>query len=340
MNVFVEGPRWTGMWTEVVVDALECAGHRVGWVHHNTRSALQSVSNRLWRATSRRTWIPTLGTGQAQRSNSGLLAAMRDGHWDVLLSIQGKIDAKTVEILRASNPGLQVVFWWGDILTLGGRRRVMDIAPHVDRILLSYRGDLESIRALGVTNAELFLFGVSPRYHCSVDESARLPRPPTHGVVLVGTCYPERCSLVRMLRRRLGTPVEIWGRSWRRCRGTHARRAVTLGEAQVIHARARIALNLHHPGTRDGVNMKYFEIPAVGGFQIVDHQPLMDEPLADRGIVTFHDEAELIELVEYYLAHDAERAELAAASRQRVLDADRYAPRLDALLRRAGPPRS
>ena len=78
--------------------------------------------------------------------------------------------------------------------------------------------------------------------------------------------------------------------------------------------------------------MKYFEIPASGGFQIVDHQPIMDEPLGDRGVASFRSADELIALVDHYLAHEDERAARAAASRRLVLEHDRYAPRLARLL--------
>ena len=178
---------------------------------------------------------------------------------------------------------------------------------------------------------ELFLFGVSPRYH-EVPTGAGEDVPTVPPVVLVGTCYPERCEAVRALGRHLGRPVGVWGRSWRRCADVPAQGAIPLAEAQAIHAGACIALNVHHRDTRDGMNMKYFEIPAAGGFQIVDHQPIMDEELGDRAVATFRSTEELIALVEHYLSHEDERAERAAEARRLVLERDRYAPRLARLL--------
>jgi len=221
------------------------------------------------------------------------------------------------------------VFWWGDILTDRGRARVTAIAPLVDTVLLSYRGDLGSLAAAGLSNIELFLFGVSPRYHLQARDSKRAIE---HEVVLVGTCYPERCAAIEALNRHLEMPVAVWGRSWRRCAQARARGPLALGQAQRVHATSRIALNIHHRDTRDGVNMKYFEIPAAGALQIVDHQPLMDEPLGDRGVVSYRTKDELVERVRYYLNHEEERAERAAEMHRRVLDADCYAPRLARLL--------
>ena len=69
-----------------------------------------------------------------------------------------------------------------------------------------------------------------------------------------------------------------------------------------------------------------------GALQIVDHQPVMDEPLGDRGVVSFRTLDELVDLVQYYLDHEEERAERAADAHRRVLEADCYAPRLARLL--------
>ena len=62
----------------------------------------------------------------------------------------------------------------------------------------------------------------------------------------------------------------------------------------------------------------------------------MDEPLGDRGAITYRDVDELVERVRYFLAHEDERAERAAEAHRRVLEADGYAPRLARLLGEIG----
>jgi len=110
VKVLVEGPRWAGMWTEAVVDAIEGLGWRAVSHYHNVRGPLASLSNRLRRATGRSAWLPTLGTSHAERSNARLRERLDGGGFDVLLSIQGKLDRATIAAARSACPGLRVVF--------------------------------------------------------------------------------------------------------------------------------------------------------------------------------------------------------------------------------------
>ena len=37
MRIFIEGPHWSGMWTEIIADALQGLGHRVAFRYHNRK---------------------------------------------------------------------------------------------------------------------------------------------------------------------------------------------------------------------------------------------------------------------------------------------------------------
>ncbi len=163
MRILIEGPRWAGMWTEAVADAFAELGHENVVHYHNARGRVASLSNRLRRLSERRAWLPTLGTTHVERSNRALEAQLDRGGWDLLFSIQGKLDPALIARARRANPGLRVIVWWGDILTDRGAERIGELAPAVDRVLVSYRGDAERLAAHEAV--ELFLFGVSPRYH-------------------------------------------------------------------------------------------------------------------------------------------------------------------------------
>jgi spore maturation protein CgeB len=79
--------------------------------------------------------------------------------------------------------------------------------------------------------------------------------------------------------------------------------------------------------------MKYYEIPAAGGFQICDWQPLMDSTLLGRQTVACHSLPEFAEQVRYYLAHEQQRRKLVAENSQAVFATTDYQTRLDALFR-------
>ena len=51
MNIFIEGPDWTGKWTEIVADCLQQAGHRTGISYHNRKRLRDRIclAGQSWR---------------------------------------------------------------------------------------------------------------------------------------------------------------------------------------------------------------------------------------------------------------------------------------------------
>ncbi|MGD8619126.1 MAG: glycosyltransferase [Gammaproteobacteria bacterium] len=328
MDIFIEGPRWSGMWTEIIAASLQQLGHRVEYLHHNVRLP----ADRLFLAG--RTWLhgEDRGTAWAQRFRQRLLE--RTGHTprDVLLSIQGKVDAATVQQLRQYSPDLRVLYWWGDILSDAALARIRDAAGFADRILVSYAGSHAQLEKLYGERVMYFPFGVAPAFHSVDTPTSGEQRRFSAAVAFVGTCYPERCELLRYLNTRLASPVTVWGRGWRHCRGVRGHGALSLRESQLVHACSKISLNLHHAGTDNGGNMKYWEIPAAGGFQICDRQPALAATAHGKHTITCRSLPEFAERIRYYLAHTDERLQLAHAANRAVLETAGYAPRLAALL--------
>lgn len=68
------------------------------------------------------------------------------------------------------------------------------------------------------------------------------------------------------------------------------------------------------------VKLRDFEVPACGGFYLVEQAPDYDELFAiGREVETWRTPGELIEKIRYYLAHEDERAAIAAAGQRRAL---------------------
>jgi spore maturation protein CgeB len=327
VKICIEGPRWSGMWTEIIADTLQDLGHRVAFRYHNRKrlSDRMALAGTVLRGTER-------SAAWARRHRRQLLQAMQPGQWDLLLSIQGKLDAASVRQLRAQSPGLRVVFWWGDVLTDKGRAAIREAAVFSDRILVSYRGSYEQLRPLYGDRLVYFPFGVSPAWHSVPELTARDRRRFTADVAFVGTCYPERCELIRYLNTRLASPVRVWGRGWRHCRGSRGHGALSLQDSLKVHACARISLNLHHRDTDNGCNMKFYEIPAAHGFQVCDWQPLLATTALGQSSVACRSLPEFAAAIDYYLAHEQERKRLAAAASRTVFATAGYAQQLAQLL--------
>jgi hypothetical protein len=328
MNIYVEGPRWSGMWTEIIADALHELGHQVDYGYHNHKTA----RDRLTLA------VQSLAPGSdrkhqwAQRQRQRLLARLLNCKVDILLSIQGNIDRHTASLLRKHAPGLRIIYWWGDILTAKAHTRLREAAGFADRLLVSYLGAYQALQPSYGKRLQYFPFGTSKKFHTPGSLSARNRERFGKTVAFVGTYYPERCALIRHLNQLLETPVAVWGRGWRKCHGVKHHGALSLADSLKVYHCSRIVLNLHHVNTPNGFNMKYFEIPAAGGFQLCDWQPLMDAPGTPQAAIACRSAEEFSSQIDFYLEHEQQRHEFSLASRASIIAASAYKPRLATLL--------
>jgi spore maturation protein CgeB len=326
VRIFVEGPWWAGRWTDITVATLQQLGHETACFYHNRRTAADRLRLAASRLAGRRAadW-PAL-------ARQRLAARLVDFGPDLLLSIQGRLDPETAQALRQRLPNLRIVFWWGDILTPGGRRRIEAAAACADRILVSYRGIHEELAPQLGEQLAYFPFAAAPRFHTAGSRTAADRRRLAADVAFVGTCYPERCELIRYLNAHLPQPVRVWGRGWRRCRGVRGRGALSLADCMKVYAGAAVTLNLHHRDTNNGFNMKFYEIPAAGGYQVCDWQPAREDSKLGRLIPACRSPVEFLDQVRHALDHPQERAALAARASAEVLAHETYEIRFRELL--------
>ncbi len=320
------------MWTEIIAAALRENGHRVDCCYHNRKT----LRDRIALATSALRPGEDRKSAWNQRHRQQLLRAMRHSRWDMLLSIQGTLNRQTAEQLRQQSPRLRIIYWWGDILTKQAQARIDEAAGFADTLLVSYLGSYETLRPAYPDKLVYFPFGVSREFHSAGPLSARDRQRFTAEVAFVGTYYPERCALIRSLNTQLEKPVSVWGRGWRKCQGISHHGALSLADSLKVYRCARISLNLHHVDTPNGFNMKYYEIPAAGGFQICDKQPLMDTTDPGWQTVACRSPQEFAEQVKHYLAHEQQRRKIVAANSLAVFATADYQSRLSDLFDQTG----
>ena len=91
-------------------------------------------------------------------------------------------------------------------------------------------------------------------------------------------------------------------------------------ELPIFYSSAAINLNITHPQIKQGLNQRFFDVPACGGFLISDQN---DEIITfftpGEEIVVFDDMLDLREKVGYYLNHPDKRKSIAHAAREKVL---------------------
>ncbi len=109
-------------------------------------------------------------------------------------------------------------------------------------------------------------------------------------------------------------------------------RSYTPAEVGVVYSQSRIVFNTSLSGD---VNMRVFEGTACGAMLLTDAVENGLDELFNVGteLVTYKDDQDLLKKIDYYLAHEEERAAIAAGGRARTMSEHTYAHRAAALVK-------
>lgn len=135
-------------------------------------------------------------------------------------------------------------------------------------------------------------------------------------VVTFGTMYPYRANMVGELLNAdidvalFGTPDKRFGNP--EIENNFKNEYITgARKAEVLYG-SKIVFNNFHYAEIQSANVKFFEIAGIGGFQICDYKPILNEysaiPIEQ---FTYKSIGEAIELIKYYLNKPEQRHELA-----------------------------
>lgn len=140
-------------------------------------------------------------------------------------------------------------------------------------------------------------------------------------VCFVGALYPEREKLLSEVKK-LGVNLKIFG--WKNWASSSLNEnycgPLSVKDTAKAYFSAKISLNSNLQPQNGGVNLKTFEIPASGGFQISDNQPELKnifEP--GKEVETYETTSELLDKIKFYLSNEDKRNQIALAGYQRVL---------------------
>lgn len=327
MRALVEGSEWMGQWTEFTVEALRGLGFSVDVIYSNRKD---------WRLRLR-SLAGKLGITDFKKDLEGyyaaeILSALTQRHYDFYVSVSGKLNSGLLQSIRRQDSKTRIVYWIGDRFSGHIKDKFDDLYGSIallDGIAFAEPGVHQRLVAEGHSKIYYLPFGFSNGFHRHLPLRERDRQRFSCDVAFVGTHNAQREEMMRYLNARLPRPVALWGRSWQGT-GIPCRGRLSLQETNKVYACAKISLNTHQPGVGGG-NMRYFEIPAVGGFQLCDRKPhLPREEFGDR-VATFGDYSELVEKIMYYLEHEAERRAAAAELQELCLRSCSYQQRFERL---------
>ena len=155
-------------------------------------------------------------------------------------------------------------------------------------------------------------------------------------ITTAGNLNPNREAFFRHLS---GFHVKIWGSLPPTWLDTSAISQMIMGQyvlneekAKAFRA-AKIVVNNLSPSEIWGLNCRAFEIPACGGFQLVNWRPGISQLFEDgKELVSFQDVEDLKGKVAHYLVREEERHAIADAGFKRVQQEHTYVKRISLLL--------
>jgi len=320
MRVLVVCPSYHG-YDVAIGRAIEAIGHEVVTLGYFPHSAfVDKVRNRITADV-----LPRLGySGSLERRdaefNAGVLTRTRSHRAEVVVVVKGDVlMPETVEVLAKDAELLQWAF--DDPYRYPNVVATLSLYSAIGAFAES---DAKQLVADGHQGFHLpdgfdsFTFGATAK--CA-------PATWCKEASFVGARYPEREALLGRVDEM--ADLGIWGGDWKRrpWRARYYQRRTSLDracmgwagpvEADLIYRSCAVNLNFH--GDWDGLNMRAFEIPGAGGFQLCDERSdLADAFEPDREVAVYCDGEDLVEKVRYYLSRPEERGRIAVEGHRRA----------------------
>lgn len=261
-----------------------------------------------------------LGVGQQEPrhgfENRRLIRAITSLRPDVCLVIRGdSFDDSVYEAME--QVGATKLLWLYD--ELRRTRHTNQTLACYEQVFTYSPTDLNALSAEGFT----------AHWLPNAFDPAMSPAPrPGHEVVFIGARYPNRAQLLTELTE-AGIAVRCFGKDWSRHPVDRLRtwrwqrddlpagRDVARETGYALTAGSPAALNIHHD--QDGFTMRTFEIPGVGGLQLIDRKDVdgLYEPGSE--VVCFDGTAELVDLCRRAIGDASWTAKIRAAGRRRTL---------------------
>ena len=207
------------------------------------------------------------------------------------------------------------------------------IARHFDVHATTYPEILSQAGQDGIKNVVLAQWAANVETLCEPLPAKRC----LYQVSFVGTSYGNRRRWISNLHKR-GVTVECFGHGWERG-------PVSSEDISRIMRESVISLNFADSGLvfsglvprrSRQIKARTFEVPGAGGFLMSEHAENLDSfYVAGKEIVTFTGLGDLVDKINFYLAHSTERDEIAWRGYVRTRNEHTYEDRFRELFRTA-----
>ena len=159
-------------------------------------------------------------------------------------------------------------------------------------------------------------------------------------ISFVGMWRPEREKVLAVIAEKFpDLNLEIYGTYWKdRCGNAQLRKlckgtGIVGRDLGAYFNKTRININVIDDTNYPAANMRFFEIPTAGGLQLSSPCPEQETVFRDKQeILFFKSDAELIEKIEWVMAHPDASAAIRKSAHQKLMEGQTYAHRLQQIL--------
>jgi spore maturation protein CgeB len=162
--------------------------------------------------------------------------------------------------------------------------------------------------------------------------------PKKYPLTFIGSFYPVHLPRTQMLEELAKKfPLKVWGPSkpnalrWPALSRCYQGEAWGLDMFRIL-ASSVVTLNHHGAVLPAANNMRLFEATGVGTLLVTDWKSNLSEMFSDSEVAAYRSTEECAERVRYYLDHDREREDMAAAGQRRTLAEHTYFHRMKELV--------
>ncbi len=329
-KVTIEGPMGGNRWTWVVESGLYSVGLESAIHFYDCPEPLSRISNRMHNLLIKM-GLPGTFVDWKTMSNYRVWEMVKKNKTPLVLSLQGLVDQKTVQDIRELHPLVRIIYWWGPPVKREDQiQRIMEMDGVVDVLGLSFKKDVERLRSRSARNVVHLPFAACPYHHnLKVNTTSRTRRKYGRDVVLIAPFGEYEEELIRRISEALGQKVDVWGPGWSDNQWVRSNGLIFTPRNLEAYASSTIVLNPHGHDfmEHNGLNPAFFEIPAAGGFQITEDQPILQEKAFGEHVVTFRDSRELADKVRYYLHDQGARETLRTRLQNHILEKETYGHR-------------
>lgn len=243
--------------------------------------------------------------------NFALENEVKNNNYDILLVLKGvHIKAKTILNIKKK---IKIIANWNpdDFFNpLNSNNNIIECFDKYDLIFSPRPHLFDEYRSRGAKRIQLLDWYYLPEVQHPLHTTEGIAREYTQDVSFIGTWSPRRERLLSSIG---DFNLAVWGAQWDKATSLF-RKTIKINppiygrEMARLIEKSKININILTIENKDTTNVRNFEIPACGGFQLAEHSNRVSEIFQeDIEISTFNSELELKYKVEYFLNREDKR---------------------------------